>query len=144
MTKSDKKVSKEKPATTPGDELRPRTSGNVRRVIIRDLTIEATLGVYEHEKFFPQTIVINIAMDVPEDVEPLDDDHRNVVCYASVVNSVKEIVAKGHVHLVETLAERVASACLADTRVATVWVRIEKPDAIEEAAGVGIEIVRTN
>ena len=119
-----------------------REGGPVRRVFIRDLTVEAVLGVYEHEKFFPQTIVINIDMEVPEDGAPLDDDHRNVVCYASVVSMVKEIVAKGHVHLVETLAEQVAEACLADKRVATVKVRIEKPDAIEEAAGVGIEIVR--
>ena len=41
-----------------------------------------------------------------------------------------------------TLAERVASLCLADPRVVIVRVRVEKPDVIVEAGGVGVEIER--
>jgi dihydroneopterin aldolase len=51
-------------------------------------------------------------------------------------------VAQGHVHLGETLAERIASACLADERVTGVRVRIEKPDIIPNARSVGVEIER--
>jgi dihydroneopterin aldolase len=44
--------------------------------------------------------------------------------------------------LVETLAERVADLCLSDPRVVVVRVRVEKPDVIVEAGGVGVEIER--
>jgi len=114
----------------------------VRRVFIRDLELEAILGIFEHEKIYPQKIIINIELSVPETGSELNDDHHNVVCYASVVERVKEIIATGHVHLVETLAEMIAISCLDDERVLSVRVRIEKPEAIAEAAGVGIEIER--
>ena len=39
-----------------------------------------------------------------------------------------------HVNLIETLAERIASQCLADRRVERVRVRIEKPDVRSTAA----------
>ena len=114
----------------------------IRHVFIRDLKIEAMLGVYEHEKIYPQTILVNVDLAVPESEEPLNDDHHNVVCYASVVNEIKAIIDEGHVHLVETLAEIIAQKCLKDERVMSVRVRIEKPDAVEDAASVGIEIER--
>ncbi|MGI9482290.1 MAG: dihydroneopterin aldolase [Hyphomicrobiales bacterium] len=115
----------------------------IRHVFIRDLEIKAMLGIYEHEKIYPQTILVNIDLAVPESAKPINDDHNNVVCYASVVNEIKAIVAEGHVHLVETLAELIAQKCLEDDRVLSARVRIEKPDAVEEAASVGIEIERT-
>jgi 7,8-dihydroneopterin aldolase/epimerase/oxygenase len=40
------------------------------------------------------------------------------------------------------LAERVASLCLADPRVVNVRIRVEKPDVIVDAGGVGVEIER--
>ncbi|MGI9372616.1 MAG: dihydroneopterin aldolase [Hyphomicrobiales bacterium] len=115
---------------------------NIRHVFIRDLKLQSVLGIYEHEKLYPQTIVLNIDLAAEDDGEAVNDDHRNVVCYASVVERIKAIINAGHVHLVETLAEMIADACLQDKRVVSARVRIEKPDAIDEAAGVGIEIER--
>ena len=48
---------------------------------------------------------------------------------------MRGIVAAGHVRLVETLAERIAEACLADRRVHLARVRVEKLDIF---AGRGI------
>ncbi len=117
--------------------------GGIRHVFIRDLKLQAVLGIYEHEKLYPQTIVLNIDLAADEDDGDINDDYRNVVCYASVVERIKAIIDAGHVHLVETLADMIASSCLEDERVSSVRVRIEKPDAIDEAAGVGIEIERS-
>jgi dihydroneopterin aldolase len=46
------------------------------------------------------------------------------------------------VRLVETLAERIAEACLEDERVEHVRIRIEKLDVFADAASAGIEIER--
>jgi dihydroneopterin aldolase len=59
-----------------------------------------------------------------------------------MTRAVREIVASGHVQLIETLAERIAEVALEDRRVAGVRVRVEKLDVYADAASVGIEIER--
>jgi dihydroneopterin aldolase len=65
-----------------------------------------------------------------------------VVDYEGVANAVRALVAAGHVMLVETLAERIAEACLADPRVHLARVRVEKLDVFADAASAGVEIER--
>jgi dihydroneopterin aldolase len=113
-----------------------------RHVFVRDLKIMANLGIHDHEKTGPQRVIINIDLSVKESAEPLKDDISNVVSYERVVDHVKEIVAAGHVHLVETLAEMIAQRCLENPWVTGVRVRVEKPDIIPEAGSVGVEIER--
>ena len=66
-----------------------------------------------------------------------------MVDYEKVVRDIQEIVSKGHLKLVETLAELIAESCLQDQRVVTARIRIEKLAALEETSGVGVEIERT-
>lgn len=114
----------------------------IRHVFVRDLKLEATLGIYAEEKIQAQRVLVNIDMTVDDLGAELGDELSNVVCYETAVKNVQKIVADGHVHLVETLAEAIAEKCLQDRRVQAVRVRIEKPDAIAEAASVGVEIER--
>lgn len=113
-----------------------------RHVFVRDLEIKAMLGIHEHEKLSPQRVLINIDLTVKERGEPLEDDISNVVSYEKVVDLTKEIVATGHVHLVETLAEMIAARCLENDWITGVRVRVEKPDVIPDARSVGVEIER--
>jgi dihydroneopterin aldolase len=70
------------------------------------------------------------------------DELTRVVDYEAVANAVRAIVAAGHVRLVETLAERIAEACLADGRVVSARVRVEKLDIFPDAASAGVEVER--
>jgi dihydroneopterin aldolase len=65
-----------------------------------------------------------------------------VVDYEQVANQIRAIVAAGHVRLVETLAERIAEACLADGRVLLARIRVEKLDIFPDATSAGVEIER--
>lgn len=112
----------------------------IRHVFVRDLLLEAHIGVYAHEQGRTQPIRINVDLTVSEAAH--SDKLANVVSYEEAVNKIKAIVASGHLNLVETLAERVATACLEDERVLVARVRIEKLAAIPEAASVGVEIER--
>ena len=118
-------------------------ANGIRHVFVRDLQLRAVLGVFDFEKTEPQRVVINVDLSVKEQGDPLNDDIQNVVSYANVVDHIKEIIAKGHVHLVETLAEMIAEECLKNKHVVCVRVRIEKPDIIPETASVGVEIERS-
>jgi 7,8-dihydroneopterin aldolase/epimerase/oxygenase len=111
-------------------------------VFVRDLAVDATVGVHEHEKAGPQPLHISIDLTVSELPGPTQDELEKVVCYEDIVRKVQDICGEGHVNLIETLAERIAASCLADARVHAVRVRVEKPNAFEECASVGIEIER--
>src|SRR5580704_230193 len=126
----------------------------LRHVFLRDLLLPASIGVHPHEHAAPQRIRINVDLGVEDDgTRALSrpavgrptigrDDLRRVVDYEGVADTVRAIVAAGHVMLVETLAERIAESCLADPRVHLARVRVEKLDVFADAASAGVEIER--
>ncbi len=115
---------------------------SLRHVFVRDLLIDSSIGIYDHEKAALQKIRVNIDLSVKENNTPLNDDYENVVCYEKVVNGIKNIINSGHVELVETLAEKIADFNMLDPRIMAVRVRVEKLEAIENTTSVGVEIER--
>jgi dihydroneopterin aldolase len=114
----------------------------IRHVFVRDLELEANIGVHRHEKGRLQPVRINVDLTVEEMDGELGDKLANVVDYEAVVDGIKAILAGGHLNLVETLAERIAAHCLEDSRVKVARVRIEKLKVVPEAQSVGVEIER--
>jgi dihydroneopterin aldolase len=108
------------------------------KVFVTGLRIEAEIGAYAHELGRRQPLIIDVELDAPvAGAKGLAD----VVNYEKVVKAAKAIAAEGHLELVETFAERLARACLADPRVTRVRVRVEKPEALApDAAAAGIEL----
>ncbi len=119
-------------------------SRGLYHVFIRDLIIPCSIGIYDFEKEAPQPVRLNLDLAVHESLSAVDDEHRNVVCYEKIANGAKELIAQGHINLVETLAEELASMCLTNSRVYSVRVRIEKLDILPDATSVGVEIERLN
>ena len=113
----------------------------IRHVFVRDLLLVCRIGVHRHEAIQPQRVRINLDLAVREDRE-LQDDLMNVVCYERLTDAVRAVVAGRHIKLLETLAEEIAAICLADGRVQSVRVRLEKLDVFADAASVGVEIER--
>lgn len=120
-----------------------------RHVFLRDMLLDASIGWYAHEHTAPQRIRVNVdlavdegAMDKRDGEHAAGDDLRRVVSYEVVADTVRRIVGAGHVKLVETLAERLAAACLADPRVRLARVRVEKLDVFPDAAAAGVTVER--
>jgi dihydroneopterin aldolase len=131
------------------------TTRATRHMFIRDLVLSASIGVHKHEHQATQRVRINIDLAVTDDgagaklsrpapgrIAIGEDDLARVVDYETIVNRVREIIAAGHVQLVETLAERLAEACLADIRIRVARVRVEKLDVFADAAAAGVEVER--
>lgn len=121
----------------------------IRHTFLRDLLLEAAIGVYDQEHGRRQRIRVNVDLGVQDDGDRPQsragvgrDELARVVDYAAVAQRVREIVAAGHVKLVETLAERIAEACLDDRRVLFARVRVEKLDVLPNGASVGVEVER--
>jgi dihydroneopterin aldolase len=121
----------------------------VRHVFVHDLVLAAQIGVYPEEHGRTQRVRLNVDLAVRDDgAQPLSrvavgrDELARVVDYSRIVAAIRAIVAAGHVRLVETLAERIAEVCLADARILSARIRVEKLDIYPDAAGVGVEIER--
>lgn len=115
--------------------------GAVRRLFVRDLMVECSIGIHSHEHHGVQRVRVNVDLSVRDD-RPVADRIANVISYDHIVGGVEAIVSAGHINLVETLAERIADLCLEDDKVERVEVRVEKLHAVAEAAGVGVEVVK--
>jgi dihydroneopterin aldolase len=112
------------------------------KVFVTGLKVQAEIGVYRHEIGRVQPLVIDVELDVPS-----AGAHRlsETLNYETILAAAREIAGGGHIELVETFAERLANACLADPRVTRARVRVEKPLALAPdavAAGVELTVVR--
>jgi dihydroneopterin aldolase len=119
----------------------------IRHVFLRDMVLTASIGIYPHEHAVQQRVRINVDLGVDDDSARAGlavgaDELGRVVNYEKIANSVRSIASAGHTRLVETMAERIAQACLGDPRVLIVRVRVEKLDVFPDAASAGVEIER--
>ncbi len=110
---------------------------------IRDLVLPANIGVYESERHGPQRIRINVELQMAGHAGPLNDDVANVLSYDDVIDGIRAVLRRGHINLVETLAEEIAALCLIDPRSRRVRVSVDKLDVVPNAASVGVEIERS-
>lgn len=114
----------------------------LRHILVRDLEFLCEIGFYRREKGRTQPVRINLDLAVED--APVDDHNlATVVDYCALIDRVRAMAKSGHVNLVETLAERIATLCLEDARVKSVRVRVDKPEAIPDAVSAGVEIERT-
>jgi dihydroneopterin aldolase len=110
------------------------------KVCVRELVVQAEIGVYEHEHGRSQPLVIEVELDLSaEHFEHIAD----TISYETIAQHARAIAAAGHMKLVETFAERLGRACMEDPRVRAARVRVSKPEALAPAmAGVEIRLER--
>jgi dihydroneopterin aldolase len=108
-------------------------------IFVRDYVVDCNIGVYAEEKGVTQKVRISVDADLSADVRSFDDDMAEVPSYTDLIDAVHASMEGGHINLVETFAERIASRCLDDRRMVRVRVRIEK---LERGPVRGVEIVR--
>jgi dihydroneopterin aldolase len=135
------KGTKPRPKDKSGARLAQAPARALDRVFVHDLVLDVEIGVYTHEKGVTQRVRFSVDVDLLPAARTLDDDIARAFDYDTIMHGIKDIIAEGHINLVETLAERIAGHCLAHPRASAVHVTIEKLD--KEPGAVGVAIVRT-
>ena len=110
------------------------------KVFVTDLTVEAEIGLWTEEKGRRQRLGIEVELDIS------GQSWRHLaetVNYESVLHHARAIAAGGHIGLVETFAQRLADACLAEPQVTRARVRVTKPGALAPHALAAVEITAT-
>ncbi|MEM7191722.1 MAG: dihydroneopterin aldolase [Pseudomonadota bacterium] len=110
------------------------------RIFVHDYILDVEIGVHHHEKGVTQRVRFSVDIDISPSTDDLADDIDRTLDYDYVINGIKSIISRGHINLVETLAEDVARHCIAHPRAEGVKVTIENLD--KDPGAVGVEIVR--
>ncbi|MCW2487258.1 bifunctional dihydroneopterin aldolase/7,8-dihydroneopterin epimerase [Candidatus Symbiopectobacterium sp. NZEC127] len=111
-------------------------------VFIEELTVIATIGVYDWEQTISQKLVLDIEMGWDNRKAAVSDDVNDCLSYADVSDAVIAHVSSQPFALVERVAEEVAQLLM--QRFAIPWLRIKvsKPGAVAQARQVGVVIER--
>ena len=124
--------------------LHPRLV-DCRRLFLRDYEVWINIGVHDFEKKGEQRVKINVDLYIPLAVStPQHDKLDEVLDYDFIRRSIGERVARGHIHLQETLADDLLRAMLAHPRVRAARVATEKPDVYPDCDAVGVEVFGIN
>jgi dihydroneopterin aldolase len=117
--------------------------GDCRRLFLRNYEVMINIGVHDFEKKGEQRVLINVDLYIPLALStPKDDNLDEVVDYDFMRETIAKRMAKGHVHLQESLCDDVVAAMLAHPRVRAVRVSTMKPDVYPDCEGVGVEVFR--
>jgi dihydroneopterin aldolase len=111
------------------------------RIGVRGLVREIQIGAFEEEKGRTQRVRFTVDVSLYPSPRAGSDDLHDAVSYDYIVEAIDKVTSQGHIHLLETLAERIADECLADKRAAKVHLLVEKLDRLE-GASLCVEIER--
>ncbi|MCS6766077.1 MAG: dihydroneopterin aldolase [Candidatus Protistobacter heckmanni] len=112
-----------------------------RKLFLRNFQVNMDIGIYEHEKRGKQRVLINVELYVPvADTLPAHDKLSDVLDYNFIRDTIYARLAKGHIHLQETLCDDVARALLEHPKARAVCVSTEKTDAYPDCDSVGVAV----
>ena len=125
-------------------ELKPeKNKGSVKRsVFIKDFIIQEIIGIHEHEKLKKQKIQFNIVIDVDQSTVPNEEEIKSIVDYEKITNKLENLVKSKKYNFLESLAEDSFVEIFEDKRINAATIKIEKPDAIQSAESVGVEVFK--
>jgi dihydroneopterin aldolase len=112
-----------------------------RRIFIRDLRLQVSIGIYDFELARPQAVVINVDLLLAEPERAAGDSIANVLNYDIIHDGIVTLAGSRHFNLQETLVEEILDLCLAQAQVVEARVSTEKPDVYKDCR-VGYEAVR--
>jgi dihydroneopterin aldolase len=98
-------------------------------ISVAGLRVFGRHGVYEAERRDGQDFVVDAVLRIDTRVAAEFDDVAHTVDYGELAKRLAAIVGGEPVALLETLAQRLADACLADRRVSATTVTVHKPHA---------------
>ena len=103
-----------------------------RKILINNLIIQASVGVYEHEKQIKQKIIVNVELLLSNDSEPKQDNLESTQDYSQFRKCLIDIIQSQHFQLLEILVEKIHSTLMINTYVIGAKVNISKPNIFND------------
>ncbi len=103
-----------------------------RKILINNLIVQASVGVYEHEKKNKQKLIVNLELLLSNDSEPKQDNLESTQDYSQFRKCVIDIIQGQHFQLLEVLVEKIHSNLMVNNYVMGAKVNISKPDIFSD------------
>ena len=103
-----------------------------RKILISNFVIQASVGVYEHEKQFKQKIIVNVELLLSNDSEPEQDNLESTQDYSQFRKCLIDIIQSQHFQLLEILVEKIHSTLMINNYVIGAKVNISKPNIFND------------
>jgi len=111
-------------------------------IYIRELKIDAVIGIYGWERQVKQMLVFDIEIATDIRKAAATDSIEDTLNYKAVAKHLIDFVEHSEFQLVETLAERCAEIILTEFSVPWIKLQLNKKGAVRGARDVGIIIER--
>jgi dihydroneopterin aldolase len=98
-------------------------------ITLTGLRVRGHHGVYDFERTAGQDFVLDVALRLDLAAAVASDDVADTVHYGELAQRLAGIVGGEPVNLLETLVDRLLTACLEDDRVTEATVTVHKPQA---------------
>lgn len=121
---------------------RPYNRATMDAILIRDLRVEALIGIHKRERHVAQTVSIDLDIGLPGAKVFESDQVADTIDYEQVSLRIRALAGSGHFRLVETLAERIARLLLEEFGAPWVRVSAAKIGILANAKLVGVTIER--
>ena len=110
-----------------------------KKVIIKDLILLLSVGIYKFEKLKKQNVRFNIEITTDPNLKP---DVKSIVNYEGIINDIKRLTEKTHFELLESLSESIFDEIFKNKKIKKIKLKIEKLEIIKETTSVGIEVIK--
>lgn len=111
-------------------------------IFIRELRLDAWIGLYRHEKIAPQTIQLDLEIALAGDKVFASGKVGDTIDYSVVVAEIRKVFEQERFGLVETLADRIAHMVIDTFAAPYVKVSVTKLGVLRDAKQVGVTIER--
>jgi dihydroneopterin aldolase len=115
------------------------------RLFVADIDCVAAIGVSPEERTMKQRLSVDVEVETDIRDAARTDSLKDALDYSEIVSIVVSLAANRDYHLIETLAEQIATRVLADLNsdVVRVVVRKLNPVLSSRVRFVSVEIVRS-
>lgn len=114
------------------------------KIIIKKLQVYGCLGIHLQEQQIPQLIQISLSAVTDIRDAAINDDIQLTINYSTLAKKITHFVSNSHFKTIEGLIDALALNILEDSRITSLWLRIEKPNAVPNTESVGVEITRSS
>jgi dihydroneopterin aldolase len=114
----------------------------MNRIFIHDLRVTTRIGIYDWERQLPQTVRLDVELELPSDRVFATGEFTDALDYAAIVRRLQALAADHPHHLLERFAQALADVVLGEFGAPWAKVRVAKLAPIPGVRELGVEIER--
>ncbi|HAF48451.1 MAG TPA: dihydroneopterin aldolase [Anaerolineaceae bacterium] len=113
------------------------------KIFIQNLKVFGILGIHAHEQRKKQEIRVSVEIKTDIKEAAKGDDVNKTIDYSGLSDDIIQFIDDSNYGTIEALITALADRILENEKINSVWLKIEKPNAVPQADSVGVEIKRS-